>query len=207
MDCAGRHQQPVSPNMGTGSHSERLMHGIVLKGFKDFVIMRFDRETWRAIQADAGLEGKLYVPVTEYPDDEVRALLKAAVSISNTPANELLEAFGEFLLPSLLETYGVHVDDQWSALELIANVEEYIHTSLRAKAVAAYTPPQLQSDWIDDSNVRIVYRSERTLCAFARGLISGIGTHRGEQLTIEERACMHNGDPQCVLVVSRRHTP
>lgn len=187
----------------SGCLRERLMHGIVLKGLKDFVVDRHGSEAWQSIQAEAGLKGKIYVPVTEYPDEEVMMLVGAASSITQSDVPDLLEAFGRFLAERLLETYGVHVDEDWTVLQLIANVEKYIHTSLRAKNVSSYTPPKLQSDWMDDNRVRIVYGSDRKLCHFARGLIIGIGQYFDDPLTIEETSCMHNGNKHCRFVVSR----
>lgn len=177
------------------------MHGIVLKGLKDFVVDRHGHEGWQRIQAEAGLKGKIYVPVTDYPDEEVMMLLKAASSTTGSELPDLLEAAGQFLLPPLLETYGVHVNEDWTALQLIANVEEYIHTSLRAKEISSYTPPELQTGWIDDDRVRIVYTSDRKLCPFARGLIIGIGQYFDDPLSIEETSCMHNGADHCEFVV------
>jgi predicted hydrocarbon binding protein len=111
--------------------------------------------------------------------------------------------FGEFLVPPLLETYGVHVDKDWTGLELIANVERYIHIALRAKQVSTYTPPELESGWLDEETVSVVYRSDRQLCSLARGIVDGVGDYFDEPFDIEEPACMHDGDDYCELVVSR----
>ncbi|MFC6961885.1 heme NO-binding domain-containing protein [Halocatena marina] len=182
------------------------MHGIVLKGLKDFVVTHHGHEAWQAIQTEAGLKGKIYVPVTEYPDEEVMTLVGAASSITDTDVPDLLEEFGRFLVTPLLETYGVHVNKDWTGLELVANVEKYIHTSLRAKEISAYTPPELQSGWIESDRVGIIYDSDRKLCHFARGLMVGIGQYFNDPLRIEEPSCMHNGDNQCRFVVSRAGT-
>jgi predicted hydrocarbon binding protein len=182
------------------------MHGIVLKGLKDFVVDHHGHEAWRSIQAEAGLKGRIYVSVTEYSDEEVMMLVEAASSITDTDVPDLLEAFGRFLVPPLLETYGVHVNGDWTGLQLVANVEEYIHTSLRAKEISSYTPPKLQSDWIDDDRVGIIYDSERELCHLARGLIAGVGEYFDDPLTIEEKYCMYSGDEYCGFVVSRGET-
>jgi predicted hydrocarbon binding protein len=180
-----------------------LMNGFMLKGFKDFIVDRHDHEAWQAIQSEAGVEGKIYVPVTEYPDKEVTMLVEAASSISGTDISELLEKFGRFLVPRLVDTYGVHMDDNWTGLKLISCVEKYIHTALREKKMSSYTPPELQSGWVQSDRVRIVYNSDRKLCHFARGLIIGIGEHFDESYEIEETSCMHNGDDRCDFVVRR----
>lgn len=177
------------------------MHGIILKGLKDFVVEQYDEETWRTLQSEAGVEGEIYVPVTEYPDEHVLSLVQAATEMTGIPTPDLLEAFGRFLVPPLVETYGVHVDVDWTGLELIANVESYIHTALRAKQLSTYTPPELSSRWIDENRVELVYTSERGLCHLARGLVAGVGEYYDEPFEITETACVHDGDDECVFSV------
>lgn len=177
------------------------MHGIVLKALKDFVVETYDRETWSTLQREAGLPGRLYVPVTEYPDEDVLALVTAASELTEIPVPELLESFGQFIVPPLVETYGVHVDADWTGLELIANVESYIHFALRGKQVSTYTPPELESEWRGEDTVVVVYRSDRQLCHLARGIITGVGDHFDEPFDIEEPVCMHEGGDHCELVV------
>jgi len=179
------------------------MHGIVLKGLKDFVVEQYDHETWRTLRRNAGIEMKMYVPVSEYPDEEVVALVETAVEMTGIEAPDLLAAFGEFLVPRLVETYGVHVEEDWTGLELIANVETYIHEALRAKNLSEFTPPELTSEWVDDDRVSITYASDREFCHLAKGLVRGIAEYYDEQLSLEEPVCMLEGGPHCELVVTR----
>lgn len=174
-----------------------------MKGMKDFVVEKHDRETWMVLQREAGLPGRMYVPVTEYPDEDLLALLETASEMTETPIPDLLHAFGVFLIPHILETYDVHVSKEWSGLELIANVGEYIHTPLTEKHVSKYTPPELVSEWKDEDTVNLVYRSERELCHLARGLFDGISDYFDEEIDVEEPHCMHEGDDHCEFIVER----
>ncbi|WP_411967966.1 heme NO-binding domain-containing protein [Haloferax sp. YSSS75] len=182
------------------------MHGIVLNQLKDFVVQTYDRETWTTLQKEAGLPGRIYVPVSEYPDEDVLTLVETASELTDIPIPDLLEMFGEFLVPPLLETYGVHVDKDWSGLELIANVERYIHIALREKQISTYTPPELEAGWRDNETVSVVYDSEREMCHLARGIINGVGEHFDEPFEITEPSCMLDGDDHCELVVSHEST-
>lgn len=179
------------------------MHGIVLKGLKDFVVSEYDRDAWQAIQRDSGVGETVYVPLTEYDDADVLALVGAASEATGVDVPTLLDEFGQFLVPPLVETYGVHVDEDWTGLELLANVETYIHTALRAKQLSSYTPPNLRAEWDGDDRVRLTYASDRELCALAKGLIRGVGTHYEEPLAIQEPSCMLTGDAQCEILVTR----
>ncbi len=181
----------------------RLMHGIVLKGLKDFVVDSYDRDTWRSLQEAAGVAGKIYVPVTEYPDGDVLALVEAASEATGIAAPELLREFGRYLIPPLLETYGVHVEQDWTGLELVANVETYIHEALRSKQLSTYTPPDLESEWVEDDRVLVTYTSDRELCDLAKGLLEGVGQYYGTPFSIEEESCMLEGADQCQILVSK----
>ncbi|MFB6130984.1 MAG: heme NO-binding domain-containing protein [Salinigranum sp.] len=180
------------------------MHGIVLKQLKDFVVETEGLDAWQAVLEEAGLSGSVFVPVTEYPDEDVLALVAAATELTGSDPEVLLEAFGRFLVGPLVETYGVHVDREWTGLELVANVERYIHEALRAKRLSTYTPPKLEAEWRGDDSVGVVYRSERGFCHLARGIIVGVGRHFEEPFDVEETACVHDGDGHCEFVVTRR---
>lgn len=178
------------------------MHGIVLAQLKEFVVETYDRETWRTILQEAGLSGKVYVPVTEYPDEDVFAIIGAAADLTGTAPTEIQTDFGRFLVGPLVGTYGVHVEGDWTGLELIANVEQYIHEALRAKQLSTYTPPELDAEWRGDDRVGLLYRSDRQLCHLARGIIEGVGEHFDESFHIEEPSCTRNGDEYCEFVVT-----
>lgn len=179
------------------------MHGIVLKGLKDFVVSAYDHEAWLAVQRAADREGEVYVPVTEYDDADVLDLVAGASEVTGEDVPTLLDEFGRFLVPPLVETYGVHVDEGWTGLELVANVETYIHRALRAKRLSEYTPPALAAEWLADDRVRVTYSSDRELCPLAVGLIEGVGTYYDEPFAVEEGTCMLDGDDRCEILVAR----
>ncbi|WP_435347120.1 heme NO-binding domain-containing protein [Haloarchaeobius sp. HRN-SO-5] len=178
------------------------MHGIILKGLKDFVVDTYDQQTWNQICEAADIERRLYVPVTEYPDEHVFALVEAAVDLSGEEPADLLRAFGRFVVPQLVQTYGVHVDEDWTGLDLIENVERYIHQALRSKNISTFDPPGIDARRIDAGTVVVDYDSDRQLCDVAMGLVQGIGEHYDESLDVEERQCMHDGAPSCKFVVT-----
>lgn len=180
-----------------------IVHGIVLTGLKNFVIQEYDADAWDAIHETAGVRKRLYVPVATYPDEVVLELVDAAAELTGLEVPALLRAFGRFLVPQLVSTYGVHVDRDWTGLELIANVETYIHEALRAKSNSTFTPPALRTRRLDDRRVAVAYESDRGLCALARGLLEGVADYYDEPLFVEQRRCVDEGAPRCVFVVTR----
>jgi predicted hydrocarbon binding protein len=180
------------------------MHGIVMKSMKDFVVDTYDAGTWRAIQDEAGVGGKLYVPVSEYEDAEALALVAAASELSGEDQGDILYEFGRYVVEPLVGTYGVHVEGEWTGLDLLANVETYIHEALRAKRLSEFTPPELRAKRVDADTAVVRYGSDRQLCMLAEGIIDGVGEFYGEPYVIEHEHCQLEGDPHCDFVVTRQ---
>jgi predicted hydrocarbon binding protein len=176
------------------------MHGIIFAGLKEFVVDTYDKSTWDRIREGAGVEGKRYTPVSSYPDEELLALVETAVEISGIEEPQLLRSFGRHVVPTLVDMYGVYIDDSWTWLELIENVEETIHQALRSGDSLQYEPPAIAATRIDDDVALVTYGSSRGLCDVAIGLVEGIGDYYGESIEVYERRCMHRGAPRCEIV-------
>lgn len=177
------------------------MHGLVMTELKKHVEQTYGGPaTWTALLQAAGLGGKVYTALSEAPDEEVGAVVAAAVSATGLPAATVLERFGAHLVPGLLDVYGFLVPAHWTALDVIEHTETTIHTVVRTRGGGA-RPPVLRALRVNAHHVRVQYSSERRLCALARGIVRGVGEHFGTPLEITESACMLTGSPSCVLEV------
>ncbi len=78
---------------------------------EQFVEARFGADVWGALLGDAGIGSKIYLASSAYPDAGIAAIVAAASARTGTAPAELLEAFGEFLVPAYLQMYG-HRDEQ-----------------------------------------------------------------------------------------------
>lgn len=182
------------------------MHGIILYGLKKFVVDTYDESAWQAVRERADVEGGLYIPVTTYPDEDVFELIGAASELTGESPEDLQYAFGRYIVPKLVETYGVHVDRDWTGLDLVENVEKYIHQALRAKKIADFAPPGIGAERLDERRVLVTYGSDRQLCHVARGILDGVADYYEEPWTISERTCMHDGDARCEFLVEQSPT-
>ncbi|WP_254761829.1 heme NO-binding domain-containing protein [Natrinema marinum] len=178
------------------------MHGIILKTLQAFVVDTYGEDAWLAVQRDADIEEKVYVPVTVYPDGDVYEIARTAGELTDQSPRTILTQYGEWVVPALLETYDLHIDDEWQGLELIANIQQF-HTSLRTRDMTTVTTPRIRSERIDENRVRITYDSDRKLCDVARGAIQGVAERFDEELVAEERTCMHEGDDACRFDIRR----
>jgi hypothetical protein len=179
------------------------MHGTILAELHKYVSTRHGEPTWQLLKQNAGVDrAGDYDPLETYPDSEVMALVTTAATMTNTPVPAVLEDFGVFIAPDLLDMYWALIDPAWRTLDVLAGTEETIHKVVRLNHRGA-EPPYLHATRTSEDEVLIVYTSPRRLCAVARGIARGIADHYKESITIEDAACMHRGDADCRLVVRK----
>ena len=179
------------------------MHGAILMELECFVVAGFSRDAWKQMHETAGVKSRIYVPISTYPDEDVVALVGAASELSGQSVGDLLGAFGEYLAPALLSSYGQLLDPAWRTLEVLEHVEKTIHRVVRLREPDAM-PPHLECERLSDREVRVRYSSERGLCALATGLARGIASAFNERLSLEEPVCMLTGGAHCDLHFSLR---
>lgn len=179
------------------------MHGTIFMELQKFVGARLGEEAWTTLRTEAGIDpGRTYEVFNTYPDEEVTSLVTTASGITGLPVPALLEDFGEFIAPDLLEMYWGAIEPGWRTLDIIEHTESTIHTVVRLDHRGA-TPPYLHASRTGDREVTVVYTSPRRLCAVAKGISRGIAKHFGETIEIRDVRCMHQGDPDCVLIVTQ----
>jgi heme-NO-binding protein len=178
------------------------MHGLIFAELKKFADERLGATVWPELLRQAGLPNRMYLPIQQYPDAEAVAVVKAACDRTGLTPDALLQQFGEFIAPHLLEMYAPLVDRKWRTLEVVENTEETIHQVVRLRNPGA-TPPELRTERTGPEEVVVIYASPRKMCGVARGIVRGLARHFGEMIAIDEPACMHRGAPVCRISVRR----
>lgn len=177
------------------------MHGIIFTALKKYVKTRLGDGAWDHLRETAGLGGRLYLPVQPYPDEEILALVSAASSITGIPVHDLLEDYGQFIVPDLLAIYRGILRPEWRTLDLIDHVENTIHRVVRLSNPGA-TPPELRCTRVGTDHIVIRYDSPRRLCSVGKGLVRGIAAHYGDAIVLDETFCMLRGDSYCNIAVT-----
>jgi hypothetical protein len=175
------------------------MHGVVFSELRKYVDARLGAAAWNGLLTAAGLGQRLYLPVTEYPDEELVAIVSAASRTTGMPVDALQQDFGTFAAPNLIGMYKSLIKPTWRALDVLENTEQTIHTTVRRRNPGA-APPKLHITRTGDEVV-IRYTSARKMCAFGKGLIAGIAKHFGDTVAIDETSCMCRGSAECRIVV------
>jgi len=175
------------------------VHGLIHLELQKFVSANFGAPAWDTLLANAGLAAEVYTPLSSYPDEHVGALVREAVKMTGTPAEALLESFGEALVPAYLSLYGSLLAPHWRTLDVLENTEQTIHRVVRKRHPGA-EPPRLRAERTSAHEVVMTYDSPRRLCAVARGIARGVAKHFHEPLEMFERECMHRGAAACMIV-------
>jgi hypothetical protein len=176
------------------------VHGVIFAELEKFVGATAGPDAWPKLLAAAGLSGNTYLPIRAYPDQELAALVTAASAATGAPPAQLLEEFGAFIAPSLLNMYQAFINPEWRVLDIIEHTEATIHKTVRLRQPDA-RPPELKVARISDNEALITYTSPRRMCAVAKGIAKGIAQHYREQLVISERSCMLQGGSACQISV------
>ncbi len=179
------------------------MHGLIF-----FYIQKFadsaaaGATSWSKLRSTVTTNHGKYLPSGVYPDADAVHLLDSIAQSAHESLPTIVERFGEFLAPHLIKVAGRHIEPDWTALDLIEHTEAIIHAMVRATNPGA-RPPVLDTVRQTPHELTLLYSSERKLCGLARGIIRGIARYYGEELSLEETSCMHQGAPFCTLVVTR----
>ncbi len=174
------------------------MHGIIHSELKRFVVARHGAGVWNELLKQAGLERATYLASEQYADDEASRIVATASRMTNLPTVAILEDFGEYIAPHLLEIYEPLIDPSWRTLDVIERTEGTIHSVVRLKNPAAH-PPELKVRRIGPDEVELTYDSPRKMCSVAKGIGKGLGKHFGETIRISESSCMLRGAASCVI--------
>jgi len=178
------------------------MHGIILSELKRYTEARLGATAWPRLLKKAGVPGAQYLANETYADRDVVAIVGAASAMAGMEAQAILEDFGEFIAPNLLEIYGPLIRPEWRTLDVILNTERNVHTVVRIQSHGA-APPELKCVRTGPDEVVLTYDSPRKMCGVAKGIGRGLARHYKETIEILESACMLNGAPACIISFKR----
>ena len=152
------------------------MYGMVNKAVEEMVVMHHGEPVWERIKAKAGIEVDVFMSNESYPDEVTYALVAAASDILGTPAEKILEAFGEhWVLHTAQEGYGGLLRAGGKTLpEFLANLPNF-HTRV-AMIFPNLQPPSFSCTDVGPSSLHLHYLTHRPgMTAFVVGLIQGLG--------------------------------
>jgi predicted hydrocarbon binding protein len=178
------------------------MHGLIFVQLKKYASQRLGPEAWDELLHKAALQGRMYLPVQQYPDDELQALVRALSLRTGGDTDGVLQDLGAFMAPELMRMYGSLLQRSWTTLDVVEHTEDTVYRVLRARNQTA-RQPELKAERTAPDEVVVVYVSPRRLCGFAKGIVRGLARHFGETVSLDEPTCMLRGDAECRLRIRR----
>jgi hypothetical protein len=178
------------------------MKGIINKGIQEMIEAKYGTETWEKVKSLAGCEETFFAISLDYPDEITLDLVKAASEVSGLSIETVMIEYGKFMVPNTLKKYYPTYFKLAgsSPREFLLNMDRVHEQATRS--VSKSMPPRFDYEELPDGRLLMHYYSKRGLCAVFHGLILGVGILFDRELQVREVACMHKGDPHCIMEVA-----
>lgn len=183
------------------------MKGIVFNILAKLVEEKFGLAKWNSILEAANLPSKgAFTSAANYPDSEMFALVGTMSKELGIPPNTLIKVFGKYMLGELASKYGVFFKNQ-TTKTFLKSIDNVVHVEVR-KLYPDAVLPKFDYEDLPDGSLKMIYRSQRKMCALAEGLIEGSADHFKENLVLSHPVCMHSGNDHCEIIIAfegKRH--
>ena len=169
----------------TTREKEDRMHGSIFVLLKRFVENSYDYSTWVKLLEAARIERVPYQMHEMYPTQEIFAIVQQASKVTRISPNDLMEQFGEFLVPDLLLIYKKYVNPDWRTYDLLLNTELSMHGAVKTQD-SRTNPPMLLVTKKGSKQLIVDYHSKRRMAGVAVGIIRGIAKYyqENEKVTV-----------------------
>jgi len=181
------------------------MYGLVNQAISDMVTEAHGKPVWDRIRELAGAPALPFEAMESYPDELTYGLVGAASTVLETPAEDLLVAFGHFwVLQTATRHYGHLLDLGGSTLfEFLRNLDE-LHSRV-ALTFERLRPPSFEVEQLEDGALSVHYRSHRPgLAPFVRGLLLGLAERFDTVVDVEHLESQPGAGAHEVFLVRSR---
>ncbi|MBU3003340.1 heme NO-binding domain-containing protein [Paraglaciecola arctica] len=177
------------------------MKGIVFVKFNEFIEELWGDEFWDTLldEADLPSEG-IYTSVGTYDDQELFTLIQLVVEKKNISSKDAQFAFGKWVFKELYNVAPAGAHDFKDVFEFLHAVQDFIHVEVKKLNPDALLP---EFEFLSETanTLSFNYLSPRKLCFFCEGIVHGLAEHTGQQITVSQLECEHEGDNRCVIEV------
>ena len=160
------------------------MHGSIFVLLRRFVENTNDHSTWIKLLVEAGVDHTAYQMQEMYPTHEIFAIVGSLAESTGQSTFDLMEQFGEFIVPDLMLIYSKYLRPEWRTYEMLLNTEEAMHGAVRRED-SRIIPPKLLVTKRGERQLVIDYHSKRRMAGVAMGIIKGIAKYFDESKTVD----------------------
>jgi len=149
------------------------MLGIVFDNYISFLEDAFGVEQCELIIDKACPDGdSSFTAVGNYSFDKMLDFVVATHESTGKEITELLQSFGLYLFPKLMEGYGSMLGEINHSFEMIECIENHIHVEVK-KLYPNAELPTFDTHKTEDGELIVEYSSARPLADLAEGLLKG----------------------------------
>ncbi|GLQ36319.1 guanylate cyclase [Amylibacter marinus] len=136
--------------------------------------------------------GGAFTAVGNYPCGELMTLVQAFGQALNAPVEDLQSKFGQWMFTKFIDGYPMFFAGKNDAFTMLESIENEVHVEVR-KLYPEAELPSFKTERISDSELMMIYSSERPLVAFCLGMIQACVDHFGTPATITHKDRTENG--------------
>ena len=164
------------------------MKGVVFTEFFEWVESENDYE-WvdRLLLEVPSQSGGAYTAVGNYPHEELVQYVVQYSRASRQPVEDVLKGFGAHMLGVFARFYPQFFDRCADVMEFLESVDDYIHIEVM-KLYPDAQLPGFETTRLSESELEMVYRSERGMAPLACGLIEEALRHYDQAGAVESQA-------------------
>ena len=178
------------------------VQGVILDEMRMYVVGAFGDPAWAEVMKRSGRPADHeYLSDKVYPDQELGLLAMQTAEVAGKPIADVLEGFGEALVPDMFKYYSILANPRWSFNDFLLGMEPLLHSALHLHAPDAL-PTKVHATRTGPETVQIVYESPLRACSAVRGIIQGAALHYHVEVEIIEEKCVLRGDRACVITVT-----
>lgn len=179
------------------------MYGIVNKGIKELVTIKFGEDTWNKVSKRSGIAIDYFISNQSYDDAITYQLARSVSEECGISISDVLIAFGEFWITNTgKEKYGSLMEAGGSNLrEFLVNLPNFHN-----RVILIYpnlTPPEFRVSDLEEKSLHLHYHSKREgLKDFVYGLLLGLGKFFNTPVKIDPIASREEGYDHEIFKVS-----
>ncbi|WP_157682778.1 heme NO-binding domain-containing protein [Nocardioides scoriae] len=167
---------------------------------EEAVVLQHGDAVWDRILVDADLDG-VWTSLGNYPDDALPRLVGAGSELLGVAEADLCVELGRHATQGLSQRYPGHFAAHDDVRSFLLTLDDLVHAEV-VRLHPDAQPPRFWFDDGEDGSLLVHYRSHRSLCALAEGMIEGAGVVYDEPTAVHHEACQLHDAPHCSLRVT-----
>lgn len=162
------------------------MKGTILKCLQDLVSEKFGKDQWKKSLENVGIDkNKIFLTTSDIDDAEAISVFNSVCKTLNLTFQEAADVFGEYWVSEYSQKlYKVYYRNHKTSKDLLLSMDQ-VHI-MTTQMIADSKPPRFDYEWEDDNNLIIHYKSHRNLIDLFIGLIKGVGTFYGDNISVKK---------------------